>query len=139
MATFYSQLDPRWKNIPMRGSITIGSDGCFLTCLAYVFSSWSGLDITPDMVLAYAKSQSLLSLKGEINWEIVSKMTNKELKATTDPKGAKYIMAYVKLGKGHLVGYRKSDNTITDPLDGKRKAASPFFKKYPVISWRYII
>lgn len=145
MATFYSQNDKRWKDIPVRNGLTIGISGdnkpvgCLLDVLAYVFSVIGGLDITPDVVLAYAKSHSLIDNNGYLNWKIVELFTEGKVKYyPTDPGRAKFIITEVRFGDQHFVGYRKSDHTITDPWDGKRKAANPYFAKYPVISWRYI-
>lgn len=145
MPTFYSQNDPRWKDIVIRKGLTIGTSpgnkpaGCLLDILAYIFSSISGLDITPDMVLAYAKSQSLLDLHGNLNWEIVKKITNGTFKYVSSDDGhVKFIIAEVKFGKQHFVAFKRSDKTIRDPWDGKQKDANSYFAKYPIISWRYL-
>jgi hypothetical protein len=145
MATFYSQNDPRWKDIVVRKGLTIGQStgskpvGCLLDALSYPLSIISGFDITPDMLLAYAKSHSLIDLKGYLKFAIIEQITGGKLKYyPSDPGYAKFILAEVKFGEQHFVGYRKSDNTIRDPWDGKQKDAKSYFAKYPVISWRYL-
>lgn len=61
---YISQLDPRWKDKPLGDSkLTIGSDGCAVTCYSYV-TDFFGKRLMPDQIAAngeYVKN-------GQVQW-----------------------------------------------------------------------
>lgn len=138
MATFYKQTDLRWKDVRIAQGKTIGSHGCYITVIAYMIASYTGCDIQPGTFARYCLDNGMVDKNGNLSWAAIGKFTGGRLQYSATEKDAKFIMAEVALSDGHFVGYRKSDNTVLDPLDGKRKAGKAFFAKYPVKSWRYI-
>lgn len=55
---YFSQLDPAWKNVGLgynlRGEATIGSHGCFLTCLSMLYKKWGYSTMTPVVLNNWA-------------------------------------------------------------------------------------
>lgn len=144
--TPYSQRDPRWKNIKLGfGKYTIGSDGCFLTCLSMMVNktpdvvneilkkagAFSGSLIISDKA---AKALGLELLKGNSN--IPGKMTDinympewspsiKEVdyNAKTAVNDQHFVLRIIEDGKRYII----------DPLDAKKK----YINYYPkFISYR---
>ena len=57
---YYSQLDPRWKNLPYGPSETIGSSGCGPTSLAMVVSSLTSHVVDPVEMCNWAYKNGYL-------------------------------------------------------------------------------
>lgn len=138
MATFYRQTDPRWKDVRIAAGKTMGSHGCYIDVISYMIASYLGCDFQPGTFARWCLDNGMIDKNGNLSWAAISKFTEGKLQYSATESGAKFIMAEVALAAGHFVGFRKSDNTVLDPLDGKRKAAKAYFAKYPVKSWRYI-
>jgi lysozyme len=142
--TVFSQKDPRWEDIKLGfGNYTIGSDGCFLTCLAMMTG------ITPDKVNEILKNDGGFSgslivsdkaakvlglqlLKGNSN--IPGKMTNinympdwspsiKEVdyNSKTARNEQHFVLRVIEDGKRYII----------DPLGGKKREINYYmFKSY---------
>jgi len=143
-STVYSQTDSRWKNIKLGfGNYTIGSDGCFLTCLSMMVGK------TPDMVNEIlkeakafsgsliisdkaAKALGLELLKGNSN--IPGKMTNINYMPEWSPsiKEVDYN-SKTERTEQHFVLRVIEDGVryIIDPLEGKKREINYYkFKSY---------
>lgn len=146
--TIYSQKDSRWKNIKLGfGKYTIGSDGCFLTCLSMMVNkapdvvneilkkagAFSGSLIISDKA---AKALGLQLLKGNSN--IPGKMTNinympdwspsiKEVdyNSKTANKEQHFVLRIIEDGKRFII----------DPLGGIKREIN----YYRFLSYRLFI
>ena len=68
MMKSYSQRDPRWATIQIKGSnTTIGQSGCTITCIADL-STVFGDDLTPAQV----NEQCIFTKEGRIFWATVN-------------------------------------------------------------------
>lgn len=140
----YYQNDSRWKNIKLGfGNTTIGSHGCFLTCLSMM------VGITPDKVNEILKNDGgfykdlivsdkaakvlgLKLLKGNSN--IPGKMTDINYMPDWSPSIKEVDMSPSPGKQQHFVLRIIKDDkrSIIDPWDGKEKTINYF----PFMSYR---
>ena len=63
----YSQQDPKWKDLPLGDSNTIGSHGCLITTLCNQFRNYA-IDITPPEMVTRLKKYQGISPSGDLQW-----------------------------------------------------------------------
>jgi hypothetical protein len=130
----FSQRDPRWKNIKLGfGSTTIGSHGCFLTCLSMIVGK------RPDEVNEILKKAGAYSRDLMISYKAAEALgleyNGKETNISKMPQYSPSIKE-VTMGKSsqHFVLriIDKEKKAIIDPWTGRRE----YINFYPFRSYR---
>lgn len=128
-----SQEDKRWANIKIgKTNLTIGSDGCLLTCLAMMSNK------TPDIVNSILTAKGAINAKGQVVHIFAAKALGLKFDGIIEnPKlSPTYITVmetnnYAPKYPQHFVVWLGDGRNIIDPLRGEKVA-----NKYPITGWR---
>lgn len=128
----YSQNDSLWKKKPLGNSaLTIGSDGCVITCFAMM------TNLRPDQVNNLLKAHGAFD-QSRVIWD----KSASALGLLFDPNVSKSVYATTLAVTNHYANQGfpthyfilMPDGSIMDPLDGVRKNPNP----YNITSYRNI-
>lgn len=112
----HSQRDPRWVKFPIgKSDVTLGTDGCLITDLAYLMSRWSGHEITPKDACAWFNITNGFTPDGRFKWDWLKMWSGGGLVYQgTNPLRATYTLQWVQLGQlRHIV------TLLRNPANGK--------------------
>lgn len=113
-----SQRDPRWSRFPIGTSdVTLGTDGCLVSCLAYLQSRWSGHLITPKDACAWYNITNGFTSDGRFKWDWLRMWSDGGLQYQGRFSwGATYSFQWVELGqlRHFVVLLRNPQNGKTD-------------------------
>lgn len=116
----FAQNDERWQNIQLGISgLTVGSDGCFATCITYLWSRKDKKEHTPTEFVGKANEIKGFTSIGLLNHSAVNNVTGLQV-LTTRPLIGRFTMRNVLVqGKhgafGHWVVELKG-GLMYDPL-----------------------
>ena len=146
----YSQVDTRWKNVPIgnKGG-TIGSIGCTTTCLAMVETYTTGQTVTPAMMarrLTYSAGGSLywpsdynVRLSDSNILQQVYQLLKQGKPVVFGAKKANGTQHWVVVSGCDGSGISPAAFTIKDPATASRKTLAQYLAVYPQfykIAWK---
>lgn len=98
---FYSQNDPNWSWIPLgwANDVTIGSDGCQLSCVAMLYAKWGYSNMTPSATNSWGRwNNGFRSGTGYIIAENII-----DYRKNRSARNINYDQIYSELAAGHPV------------------------------------
>jgi len=148
----YSQRFSAYKDRPIgwyldhKGhtiTLTMGGEGCAITCFAMLLSYFNKKAFYPDQMLSWLEANKGITRDGRVYWEALCRAAGGKLRLDTKPakrEGENFCIGIrmMHFGNGHFIMDNPNQiGMMNNPWTGKIENFSEYEQKYPATGYNF--